>query len=68
MGKCLDVETIAAYLEHKLPPAMVAKIESHLVECRSCRRIIANVIKSEMVVPDPPIPNKKLKPKKYSEE
>jgi predicted anti-sigma-YlaC factor YlaD len=66
MGQCLDLETTEDYLEHNLSPEVCARIESHLAECRHCRRMIANIIKSEAVIPDPPIPNKKPKRKQYS--
>ena len=59
MSDCLDIETLEAYLEHYLSPEACAEIEAHLVRCRTCRKIIANVIKSESLIPDPEIPNKK---------
>lgn len=59
MSQCLDVETLAAYLEHFLSPEDSAEVEAHLVRCRTCRKIIANVIKSESLIPDPEIPHKK---------
>jgi anti-sigma factor RsiW len=52
---------LAAYLENNLAVETREQVEAHLVECRKCRRIVALVIKSESVVPDPVLPRKPLR-------
>ena len=44
---------LAAYIDHNLSPDERSKIESHLIECRNCRRTIILVLKSKSVVSDP---------------
>jgi hypothetical protein len=56
MKDCPDTEQLAVYLEHKLSPAERARFEAHFVACRICRKIVACVLKSEAVIPDPVIP------------
>ena len=58
---CPDTELLAAYLENNLAVETREQVEEHLVECRICRRIVALVIKSESVVPDPVLPCKPLR-------
>ncbi|MEW6207613.1 MAG: zf-HC2 domain-containing protein [Acidobacteriota bacterium] len=58
---CPDTELLAAYLENNLTVETREQVEAHLVECRICRRIVAEVIKSESVVPDPVLLRKPLR-------
>ncbi|MGH9426636.1 MAG: zf-HC2 domain-containing protein [Terriglobia bacterium] len=58
---CPNTELLAAYLENNLAVETREQMEEHLVECRICRRIVAQVIKSESVVPDPVLPHKPLR-------
>ncbi len=59
MNECLDIETLTAYLEHYLTPETCLEVEAHLVRCPTCRKIIAQVIKSESLIPDQQRPSKK---------
>jgi hypothetical protein len=53
MNECPGTERITEYLEHKLSAEDTNQVETHLIDCRICRKIIARVIQSESVVPDP---------------
>lgn len=53
---CPDIELLAAYLENNLSQEAREQMEAHFVECRICRRVIAQAIKSEAAVPDPALP------------
>lgn len=50
---CPDLELLAAYLENRLANESRENLERHFLECRLCRRTIAQSIKSESVVPYP---------------
>ncbi|HEY7543523.1 MAG TPA: zf-HC2 domain-containing protein [Blastocatellia bacterium] len=58
---CPDIELLAAYLENNLTDEVREQMEAHFVECRICRRVIAQAIKSKRVVPDPVLPRKPLR-------
>ncbi len=55
---CPDIELLAAYLENNLSKKARKLVEAHLLECRLCRRVVAQAIKSKSVVPDPLLPRK----------
>jgi CHAT domain-containing protein len=40
---CLDLETLAAYLDRTLPPAERAAVETHLAECGHCYELFSEV-------------------------
>ncbi len=50
---CPEDEMLGAYIEHNLQPEERQHIESHLVECRLCREVIAMVLKTMATIPDP---------------
>jgi predicted anti-sigma-YlaC factor YlaD len=50
---CPAPERLGAYVEGKLTSEEKALIESHLVKCNPCRRVIKLVIESESEVPTP---------------
>jgi anti-sigma factor RsiW len=50
---CLPDEDIAAYVDRAISGERLKQIEYHLVECRRCRRVVALVVRSQTVVPDP---------------
>jgi|RhiMetdeSRZDD1v2_1073273.scaffolds.fasta_scaffold28581_5 anti-sigma factor RsiW len=52
-GQCLGPEGLGAYVDGKLTSEEEALIESHLVKCNRCRRIIELVIESGGEVPSP---------------
>jgi hypothetical protein len=56
MRDCPDIAELAMYLEHKVSPEEAPQFEAHFVECRICRKIVARVLRSEAVIPDPVIP------------
>lgn len=58
MKDCPDIDQLTRYLEHKVSPDDMARLEAHFIECRICRKVIARVIKSESVIPDPEISRK----------
>jgi anti-sigma factor RsiW len=43
-------------VDHNVTPKERQAIESHLIACFECRQTVALVIKSQTVVPDPPLP------------
>src|SRR6185436_10518314 len=53
MKDCPDINELTRYLEHKASPDETARLEAHFVECRTCRKIVARVMKSESVIADP---------------
>ncbi len=55
---CPNIELLAAYLENNVSQKTREQMEAHLVECRICRRVIAQAIKSESAVPAPVLPRK----------
>jgi hypothetical protein len=50
--ECPEPERLALYLEHGCSERERREIETHLADCRDCRRIIALVVKSKAAVPD----------------
>ena len=50
---CPEDEVLGAYIEHNLLPEQQQRIEAHLVECRLCRELIAAVIGTMPMIPDP---------------
>lgn len=50
---CLAVETLATYLDGRLAPSLRARVETHLVACGRCRRLISTVVKTEDPLPTP---------------
>jgi len=41
MSVCLDEETIAAFVETRLPPDDIARLETHVGGCESCRDLVS---------------------------
>jgi anti-sigma factor RsiW len=52
---CPDEGMLGAYTESNLLPEEKEAVEAHLAECRRCREVIAFVIRTRAVVPDPKI-------------
>jgi hypothetical protein len=46
----LDPDELSAYAENVLPPAARAKYTEHLVDCTTCRRIVADLTPSTVLV------------------
>lgn len=49
-GDCPDAEFLAIYLDGQLTAAENALVESHLSNCRRCRRLVAAALRSEETV------------------
>ena len=58
MKTCPDTEQLAAYLKQQLSIEESEQMELHFLDCRICRKIVARVVKSESVVPEPIFPNR----------
>jgi hypothetical protein len=54
VSECPDENLLAAYADRCLTAEEQRQVERHLSECRVCRKVIALVIKSKGMVPDPP--------------
>jgi anti-sigma factor RsiW len=50
--KCPELESLAAYIDGALSEQRSA-MEHHLVVCQRCRHLVARIVKSQSVVPDP---------------
>jgi anti-sigma factor RsiW len=46
-AQCPTPEVLAAYLDRNLPTEERSLVERHLVGCTKCRRIVAQVVRSE---------------------
>ena len=46
---CLDEETIAAFVEARLPPDGIAKLEAHVRDCAACRELVSLALAAEPV-------------------
>lgn len=55
--ECPEPELLADYLEGVSSDSERQEIETHLAACRDCRRIVALIVRSEAVVPDPILPD-----------
>ena len=53
---CPRLESLAAFVNHKLFPDERDEVESHLVVCSRCRKIVVMVYRSQKAVPNPLIP------------
>lgn len=49
---CPRIELLAAYAEHKLTPEETLVVESHLVNCRACRRIVILTVRNKGLIDD----------------
>jgi anti-sigma factor RsiW len=52
---CPDEGMLGAYTESNLLSEERKLVEAHLAECRCCREVIAMVIRTRAIVPDPKI-------------
>jgi anti-sigma factor RsiW len=50
--QCPELEALAAYVDGALAEQRLA-MEHHLVLCQRCRHLVALIIKSQSLVPDP---------------
>ncbi len=54
---CLPTETLVAFRERRLAPAVEDGVDGHLAQCAICRRVLAEVAAmSELAPPDEPLP------------
>jgi len=53
---CVDEETLALYLDRGLDEADHDAVETHLVQCRSCQRVLVAMYRELRVVADPDAP------------
>ncbi|PYT05399.1 MAG: hypothetical protein DMF60_12110 [Acidobacteria bacterium] len=51
--QCPDLETLAAYLDHKLTFDENQLVESHLLRCSLCRQTASEAVKTETKPPAP---------------
>jgi hypothetical protein len=58
ISECPDTENLVRFLEHKVSPGEMTALLAHFVECRTCREIIAHVIKGESTMTDSVLPKK----------
>ena len=53
-GVCPEETLLGAYIENNLFPEEKNRVESHLVECRMCREVIARAIKTLAALSESP--------------
>src|SRR5258708_6341306 len=44
---CVDTDTAASYVEHRLLPAEMLAIDRHIDACSSCRELISAIAKTQ---------------------
>ena len=49
---CPEIELLAAYAEHELTPKETLTLESHLADCRKCRRIVILTFRNRSLIDD----------------
>jgi anti-sigma factor ChrR (cupin superfamily) len=52
LNKCPEPELIAVYLYGNASAGERYSIEQHLVACRKCRKLLADIVKTERVLND----------------
>jgi hypothetical protein len=51
-GACPDDTLLGAYIENNLFPEEKNRVESHFVECRMCREVIARAMRTLAALAD----------------